>query len=90
MAAYDAARAAGEKPRLIPGEQTAGLADLPARTAALGLGGLRGALAIYLWIRVEELEPNASRIFVQARQSNGKADILLASALDKQIALRLR
>jgi len=43
-----------------------------------------------LWIRVEELEPNASRIFVQARQSNGKADILLASELDKQIALRLR
>jgi len=27
---------------------------------------------------------------VQARQSNGKADILLASELDKQIALRLR
>ena len=43
-----------------------------------------------LWIRVEELEPSASRILVQARQSNGKADILLASELDKQIALRLR
>lgn len=43
-----------------------------------------------LWVRVEELEPNASRILVQARQSNGKGDVILASEIDKQIALRLR
>lgn len=43
-----------------------------------------------VYIRVEELEPNVSRIFVQARKSNGKGDIYLASELDKQIALRLR
>lgn len=43
-----------------------------------------------VFIRVEELEPNISRIFVQARKSGGRGDILLASELDKQIALRLR
>jgi len=43
-----------------------------------------------VWVRVEELEPNASRILVQARQSAGRSDIILASELDKQVALRLR
>ncbi len=43
-----------------------------------------------IWIKVEELEPNISRIFVQARKSGGRGDVILASELDKQIALRLR
>jgi hypothetical protein len=43
-----------------------------------------------VFIKVEELEPNISRIFVQARKSGGRGDIILASELDKQIALRLR
>ncbi len=43
-----------------------------------------------VFIKVEELEPNISRIFVQARKSAGRGDIILASELDKQIALRLR
>jgi hypothetical protein len=43
-----------------------------------------------VWIRVDEIEPNISRIYVQARKSNGRGDVHLASELDKQIALRLR
>ena len=52
-AEYSAARAAGERPRFVPGEQGANLTDLPTRTLALSLGGLRGFLAIYLWVEVE-------------------------------------
>jgi hypothetical protein len=52
-AGYSAARAAGEVPRFVPGEQRVALADLPTRAAAISLGGLRGFLAIYLWIDAE-------------------------------------
>jgi hypothetical protein len=37
-----------------------------------------------VFIKVEELEPNISRIFVQARKSGGRGDIILASELDKR------
>jgi len=43
-----------------------------------------------VWIRVDEVEPRVSRIFVQARRSGARGDINLAAELDKQIALRLR
>lgn len=43
-----------------------------------------------VWIRVDEVEPHVSRVFVQARRSATRGDINLAAELDKQIALRLR
>ena len=43
-----------------------------------------------VWVRVDEVEPNVTRIFVQARRSGARGDITLASEIDKQIALRLR
>ncbi|HTH49466.1 MAG TPA: hypothetical protein VMB21_18260 [Candidatus Limnocylindria bacterium] len=43
-----------------------------------------------VWVKVDEVEPRVSRIFVQARKSGGAADIYLASEIDKQIALRLK
>ena len=43
-----------------------------------------------VWVKVDEIEPRVSRIFVQVRKSGGSADIYLASELDKQIALRLK
>ena len=43
-----------------------------------------------VWVKVDEIEPRVSRIFVQVRKSGGTADIYLASELDKQIALRLK
>ena len=43
-----------------------------------------------VWVRVDEVEPRVSRIYVQARRRATKADINLAAELDKQIALRLR
>lgn len=42
-----------------------------------------------VWVRVEPVEPNISRVVVQARKKNKAADIDLASEIDKQIALRL-
>ena len=36
-----------------------------------------------VWIKVDEVEPRISRIFVQARKSGGLADIFLASEIDK-------
>ncbi|NIA21212.1 MAG: hypothetical protein GWP05_04415 [Anaerolineaceae bacterium] len=52
-ASYNSARAAGERPRFIPGEQRLDISDLPSRAAALSLGGLRGFFAIYLWMQAE-------------------------------------
>jgi hypothetical protein len=43
-----------------------------------------------VWVKVDEIDHGVSRIFVQTRKSGGRADIHLASELDKQIALRLR
>ena len=43
-----------------------------------------------VWVRVDEVEPRVSRIFVQARRSGARGDINLSAELDKQIALRLR
>jgi len=57
---YTAARAAGERPRFIPGERTIALTDLPTRVAALSLGGLRGFLAIYLWVEAESAKNQRS------------------------------
>ena len=43
-----------------------------------------------VWVKVEQAEPTISRIVVQARKANGAGDILLASEIDKQTALRLK
>ena len=43
-----------------------------------------------VWVRVDEVEPRVSRVFVQARRNGSRGDIQLAAELDKQIALRLR
>lgn len=43
-----------------------------------------------VWVKVDEVEPNISRVIVQARKKSGTSDIDLASEIDKQIALRLR
>ena len=43
-----------------------------------------------VWVRVEEVDANLSRVVVQARRKGGTSDIDLASEIDKQIALRLR
>ncbi|NLX58862.1 MAG: hypothetical protein GXY74_07220 [Phycisphaerae bacterium] len=53
-ASYDAARAGGQSPRFLPGEQRLDISDLPSRAAALSLGGLRGFFAVYLWIEAED------------------------------------
>jgi hypothetical protein len=50
---YTAERAAGEEPPFVPGENRVDMADLPSRVTALSMGGLRGFLAIYLWIDAE-------------------------------------
>ena len=42
-----------------------------------------------VWVSVDEVEPNVSRVRVQARRKGGLSDIDLASEIDKQIALRL-
>ena len=42
-----------------------------------------------VWVAVDEVEPNVSRVRVQARRKGGLADIALSSEIDKQIALRL-
>lgn len=56
---YTSALAAGERPLFAPGGQKASLADLPSRAAALSLGGLRGFLAIYLWVDAENTKKSA-------------------------------
>ena len=43
-----------------------------------------------VWVRVDEVEPRVSRVFVQARRAGSRGDIHLAAEIDKQIALRLR
>ena len=43
-----------------------------------------------IWIKVDEVQPGVSRIFVQARKSGGRPDIYLASELDKQIGMKLQ
>lgn len=43
-----------------------------------------------VWVKVEEVEPNISRVYVQARKNSGGGNIDLASEIDKQIALQLQ
>jgi hypothetical protein len=43
-----------------------------------------------VWVAVDEVEPNITRVRTQARSATGGADIDLASEIDKQIALHLR
>lgn len=43
-----------------------------------------------VWVKVDEVDANLSRVVVQARRKGGSSDIDLASEIDKQIALRLR
>jgi len=41
-------------------------------------------------VKVEEVEPNITRVTVQARRKSGTANLDLAGEVDKQIALQLR
>lgn len=43
-----------------------------------------------VWVQVDEVEPNVSRVRVTARKGTGTADIDLASEIATQIALRLK
>jgi hypothetical protein len=43
-----------------------------------------------VWVAVDEVEPNITRVRTQARSATGGADIDLASEIDKLIALQLR
>ena len=43
-----------------------------------------------VWVKIDQAEPTISRITVQARTGAGRADIELASEIDKQTALRLK
>ena len=43
----------------------------------------------YVWVRVDEVEPNLSRVIVQVRSNGGRGDVDLAAELEKQIALQL-
>jgi len=42
-----------------------------------------------VWVKVEQIDANRTRVLVQARNSAGGADVGLAAELDKQIAIRL-
>jgi hypothetical protein len=43
-----------------------------------------------VFVKVEELEPQVTRVLVQVFTKGGGADIHLAAEIDKQIALRLK
>jgi len=43
-----------------------------------------------VWVKVEEIDSNISRVWVQARKKSGGGNIDLASEIDKQIALQLQ
>lgn len=43
-----------------------------------------------VWVIVDEVEPNVTRVRTQARKKNRLPDIDLAAEIDKQIALRLK
>jgi len=42
-----------------------------------------------VWVKIDEVEPRLTQVTVQARSKGGRADIQLASEIDKQIALQL-
>lgn len=44
----------------------------------------------YVWVKLDEIEPNLTRVQVQARTKNGASDIDLAHEIEKQIALQLK
>ena len=44
----------------------------------------------YVWVKLDEVEPNLTRVVVQARTKNGGSDIDLAHEIEKQIALQLK
>jgi hypothetical protein len=44
----------------------------------------------YVWVKLDEIEPNLTRVVVQARTKNGGTDIDLAHEIEKQIALQLK
>lgn len=44
----------------------------------------------YVWVKLDEIEPNLTRVLVQARTKNGGTDIDLAHEIEKQIALQLK
>jgi hypothetical protein len=44
----------------------------------------------YVYVKIVDLEPNLTRVIVQARTKNGGADVDLAAEIEKQIALQLK
>jgi hypothetical protein len=42
-----------------------------------------------VWVKVEELDPQVTRVTVQTRTKGGTSDVELAGEIDKQIAIRL-
>ena len=42
-----------------------------------------------VWVKVEQIDSNRTRVIVQARTSAGGPDVNLAAEIDKQIAIRL-
>ena len=44
----------------------------------------------HVWVKIEEMEPNITRVLVQARKGSGGGNVDLASEIDKQIALQLQ
>jgi hypothetical protein len=42
-----------------------------------------------VWVKVDEIEPNLTRVLVQARTRGGTPDLDLAAEVEKQIALQL-
>jgi hypothetical protein len=42
-----------------------------------------------VWVRVQQVDPRVTSVAVQTRTQGGGADIELAAAIDKQIALKL-
>ena len=42
-----------------------------------------------VWVRVQQVDPRVTSVTVQTRTQGGGADIDLAAAIDKQIALKL-
>lgn len=42
-----------------------------------------------VWVKVEELDPQVTRVIVQTRTKGGMSDLELAGEIDKQIAVRL-
>ncbi len=43
-----------------------------------------------VWVQVEDVEPDIARVYVQVRKRSGGGNLVLASEIDKQIALQVQ